>query len=59
MNELLDEIKKSKDQVVIDRNVRITTAIREELESNDFYALNSKTFKWWRQICFRFSWKPR
>ena len=42
MNELLDEIKKSKDQVIIDRNVRLTTAIREELESNDFYALNSK-----------------
>lgn len=42
MNQLLDEIKNSTNQVVIDRNVRLTTMIREELETNDFYALNSK-----------------
>ena len=42
MNQLLDEIKSSTNQVVIDRNVRLTTMIREELETNDFYALNSK-----------------
>ena len=42
MNQLLDEIKNSTNQVIIDRNVRLTTMIREELETNDFYALNSK-----------------
>lgn len=42
MNKLLDEIKNTTDGVIIDRNVRLTTAIREELELNEFYALNSK-----------------
>lgn len=42
MNQLLDEIKNSTNQLIIDRNVRLTTMIREELETNDFYALNSK-----------------
>lgn len=42
MNHLLDEIKSTNDQVLIDRNVRITSQIREFLEENDFYALNSK-----------------
>ena len=42
MNKLLDEIKNTSDSVIIDRNVRLTTAIREELELNEFYALNSK-----------------
>lgn len=45
MNELLLEINQSNDHVVIDRNVRITTQIRDELESKEFYALNSKTLK--------------
>ena len=42
MNDLLDQIKHTKDQVLIDRFVRVTTTIREELELNEFYALNSK-----------------
>ena len=42
MNNLLDEIKNTTDQIIIDRNVRLTTTLREELETNEFYALNSK-----------------
>lgn len=41
MNVLLDEIKNTTDHVIIDRNVRITSQIREQLEQNDFYSINS------------------
>lgn len=42
MNELLDELKETTDPVLQDRLVRNTSRLREELESEDFYALNSK-----------------
>lgn len=42
MNLLLKEIEDSNNDTLIERNVRITTNIREKLEANDFYALNSK-----------------
>lgn len=42
MLRLLEEIDRTNDPVIIDRNVRISTQIRDELENNDFYALNSK-----------------
>lgn len=42
MNEMLDEMKTITDHTLIDRYVRNTSRIREELESKDFYALNSK-----------------
>lgn len=42
LNQMLDEMKNITDQTLIDRYVRITSRISEELESKDFYALNSK-----------------
>ncbi len=42
MNQMLDELSNTSDPVLIDRYVRITTSIREELENNDFYAIDSK-----------------
>lgn len=42
MNELLDELNNTTDPILVDRLVRNTTRMREELESKDFYALNSK-----------------
>lgn len=45
MNELLDLLKDTTDEVLIDRYVRITAQMRENLEDNDFYALNSKIAK--------------
>ena len=42
MNKMLEELNSTTDLVLIDRLVRNTTRIREELESKDFYALNSK-----------------
>lgn len=45
MNELLDLLKDTTDEVLIDRYVRVTAQMRESLESNDFYALNSKIAK--------------
>lgn len=42
MNHMLDDLSNTDDPVLIDRYVRITTNIREELEANDFYAIDSK-----------------
>lgn len=42
MNELLNELSATSDPVLMDRLVRNTSQIREELENQDFYALNSK-----------------
>ncbi len=40
--ELLKEITETADDVIINRNVRITTKLREELEVKDFYQLDTK-----------------
>lgn len=45
MNEMLDTMKSTTDLVLLERLVRITSQISEELEKNDFYALNSKILK--------------
>ena len=37
MNQMLDDLSNTEDPVLIDRYVRVTTGIREELEANDFY----------------------
>ena len=42
MNKMLDELNNTTDPILVDRLVRNTTRMREELESKDFYALNSK-----------------
>ena len=42
MNKMLDELSNTEDLTLIDRYVRLTTQIREELEANDFYAIDSK-----------------
>lgn len=42
MNQMLDEMKEITDPILIDRIVRNTSRIREELEGKDFYALDSK-----------------
>ncbi len=42
MNKYLDELSNTTDAVLIDRLVRLTTQIREELEASDFYAIDSK-----------------
>lgn len=41
MNQMLDELNNTNDEVLIDRYVRMTSSIREELESNDFYQIDS------------------
>lgn len=42
MNAMLDELCTETDMVKINRYVRLTTQMREELESKDFYAIDSK-----------------
>lgn len=42
LNEQLDLLIKETDETMINRLVKSTTMLREELEENDFYALNSK-----------------
>lgn len=42
MNEMLDALTNETDFAKIDRYVRITSQIREELERSDFYAIDSK-----------------
>ena len=42
MNRMFDELSKTDDEIIINRYVRLTTQIREYLESNDFYAIDSK-----------------
>ena len=42
MNLLLEEMNNTTDEIIIDRNIRLTTQIREYLENNDFYAIDSK-----------------
>lgn len=42
LNNQLEILSKTSDEVLIERLVRSTTALREELESASFYALNSK-----------------
>ena len=42
MNEMLDALTNETDVTKIDRYVRMTSQIREELESADFYAIDSK-----------------
>ncbi len=42
LNIMLEEMNKIDDEVLIDRYVRITSQMREELENNDFYAIDSK-----------------
>lgn len=42
MNQYLEALNETSDAVLIDRYVRLTTQIREELERNDFYAVDSK-----------------
>ncbi len=45
MNEMLDTMKSTTDMVLLERLVRLTSQISDELEKNDFYALNSKILK--------------
>lgn len=42
LNEILDNLNNTKDEVLIDRYVRLSAILREELEAKEFYALNSK-----------------
>lgn len=42
MNKMLDELSNTTDEILIDRYVRVTTTIREELEALDFYQIDSK-----------------
>ncbi len=42
MNQYLDALNETSDEILMDRYVRLTTQIREELERNDFYAVDSK-----------------
>jgi len=42
LNRQLDQLKEATDEVIIDRLVRSTSSIREELEAESFYAINSK-----------------
>ena len=42
MNKILDDLSNTDDPILIDRYVRVSTIIREELEANDFYAIDSK-----------------
>lgn len=42
LNEMLEELSSTKDEVLVDRYVRLTSQITEFLETNDFYAINSK-----------------
>ena len=42
LNEILDKLNNTKDEVLIDRYVRLSAILREELEAKEFYALNSK-----------------
>lgn len=42
MNKMLDDLSNTTDDVLIDRYVRVTTTLREELERDDFYQIDSK-----------------
>lgn len=42
LNKYLDLIKTTNDEVLLDRYVRLSSQLHEELENNEFYALNSK-----------------
>ena len=42
LKEYLEVLNTTKDEVLIDRYVRLTSSINEELDSKDFYALDSK-----------------
>ncbi len=42
LNEMLDKMGQTDDPILIDRYVRLTTQLREELENKDFYAIDSK-----------------
>lgn len=42
MNEMLEELSMTTDEVRIDRYVRLTSQLSEYLETNDFYAIDSK-----------------
>ncbi len=42
LNAMLDQMNETNDLILIDRYVRLTSQMREELENHDFYALDSK-----------------